>query len=657
MTKTVDRPYPGTRPFQWTDRDRFFGRAAEAATLADQWQTNHLTIAVGPAASGKTSLLYAGALPLVTGTRLNVLPPGRISYGSTFPFAALPEHNSYTLALLRSWSPGETATRLVGLTVRDFVRRRAERCEGVILAAIDQVEELLADPGPRWALRRRFLGELAEALREEPRLHVLLLVREEAIDLISETLGSGARCSVTALTRQGAIEAVTGPVAGTGRSFADGAAEKLVGDLLTSRIAGVNGAERYVTADHVQPSLLQVVCASLWDSLPSNVDLITARDVRRYGDADAALASYCGQAIAAVADDHDLPAAKLRTWLHNTFITDLGTRDIAYEGPTATEGMPNAVVRALEDRHLLHAELRSSARWYELLSDRLIEPLRKAADERPPSTEPAEYLRAAGRALTMGELDLAERYAEETLRTSSDTDLRLRAEADSLLGNLAHERKMSREAEACYRAAASLFEAVRDTAAVARQLAAVGRTLLAQGRLADAVNELRAAVDRMPNDPVLQTELGLALWQLGEGRAAVAILTGVLGIDGANTEALRARGEILADLGDGRDAMRDLDRVTLQDRPSTRAARGLALAELGDQAAASLEIEEAITEAPRNGPVLLYGARAMARSGDLPMAEELARRAVDAMDPALPPQHRESALQLAGRKNGKLAPD
>jgi tetratricopeptide (TPR) repeat protein len=227
----------------------------------------------------------------------------------------------------------------------------------------------------------------------------------------------------------------------------------------------------------------------------------------------------------------------------------------------------------------------------------------------------------------------------------------LRAEATSLLGNLAVERERPKEAEAYYRAAAGLFEAARDTEAVARQLAAAGQMLLAQGRPADAVSQLRAAVDRIPNDLVTQTELGLALWQLGEARAAVAVLTSVLAIDGGNPEALRARGEILADLGDARDAIADLERVVVHARPSTRAARGLALAELGDQSAASRDIEDAIVEAPRNGPVLLYAARATALGGNEAIAKQLARRAVDAVDPALPPQQLQTALQLANRKD------
>ncbi len=651
----MNGPYPGTRPFRQEDKEWYFGCAAEASTLAHLWQANRLTVAFGPVASGKTSLLQAGVYPLITYERSDLLPLGRISYGQTFPFAALPEHNPYTLALLRSWSPGEAATRLVGLSIYEFMRRRAERHSGTILAPIDQAEELLVDSGPRRTYRQRFLREVAQALHDEPRLHVLLVVRQEALGIFSDVFGGGARHRVTSLSTECAIKAVTEPVARTGRSYAAGAAEKLIGNLQTSRIVAPGGVEEFVVDDHVEPALLQIVCTKLWDAVPSDQHIITARDIRRYADVDMALAAHYGQVIATVADYHDLSPARLRSWLLHTFVTDRGTRGTAYEGATDTAGMPNSMVRALEDQHLLSAQFRSGSRWYELLSDRLIEPLRRVADEWPSPIKPKEYLRAAERALTRGELEVAERYAEATLRTSPEADYRIRAEADSLLGNLAHEREKAAEAERWYRDAAGLFEAARDTAAVAGQLAAVGQTLLARGRFADAVNVLRAAVDRMPNDPVMQTELSLALWQLGEGRAAVDILTAVLGVDGGNMEALRARGEILADLGDARDAMRDLDRVTVQERPSARAARGLALAELGDLAAANREIEDAITEAPRNGPVLLYGARAMARSGDLTTAEELARRAVDAMDPALPPQHRETALQLARRKNGKSA--
>lgn len=648
-------PYLGARPFLLADHDRFFGRRVESKTLRELWQDNRITLLAGPAGIGKTSLLNAGIFPLLKQDRTHFLPTGRISYGSAFPAAALPEHNPYTLALLGSWSPGEAVTRLVDLTVRDFIASVRVRLldGGPLLAAIDQVDDLLADPGPRQAHQHRFLEGLASAVQNEPGLHLLLLAREETTALISGALGAVAVYNLAALSRQDAIDAVTGPVAGTVRSYAEGAAEKLVTDLQSRRVTRLDGTEQVVVDDSVEPSLLQVVCQQLWRSLPSDTDQITVRDVRLFGDTDKALAAYCSELIAAIADDHDMRVHRLRTWLLDTFVTELGTRGTAYEGLMTTAAMPNAVARALEDRHLLSATWRSGSRWYELLSARLIEPLRQSVDALPPSAaDPAGSLLAAGRALTRGELDTAQRYAQAALRTAPDTDLGLRARVESLLGNIALEREKPIEAESHYRTAADLFGADRDIPAATTQLAAVGQTLIAQDRLQEAVEELRAAIDRAPSDPVMQTDLALALWRLGESRAAVSVLTAfLLRVDGGNSVALRARGEILADLGEARQAISDLDRVTLEERPAGRAARGLALARLGDQAHANVEVDNAVAEAPRNGAVLLYAARAKLLSGNEYTAEKLARRAVDATDPALSPYHREVALRLATHKH------
>jgi tetratricopeptide (TPR) repeat protein len=649
MGENARRPYPGPRPFRHADQTRFFGRADDTALLAKLWRINRLTLVVGETGRGKTSLLGAGVLPSVADDNLTVLPVGQLSYGAAFPFAALPAHNPYTLALLRSWSPGETATRLADLTIQEFIRRQPGR--GPILAAVDSADDLLAETGARTVHRQRFLSQLAEALKAVSRFHLLVVAREEATSLVADALGNGIRFDVTKLSWLNALDAVTQPTVRAGRSFGDGAVEKLLADLQTSHITGDDGTERDAFDDQVEPALLQVVCDHLWESLPTGVNVITPGDVRRYGDVDSVLAEYWGTVIAEVAEDHDITVRRLHSWLRSTFITVGGTRNKAYEGTTTTAGMTNSVVRALQDRYLLTCRPQSDGRWYELVNDRLIEPLRKAPEVRAPAVTPSAYLGKAERALALGELDLAERHAMRILRLPLRADARFHAEARTLLGNIAFEREKPEEAEDHYRKAAELFGAVSDTQAVAHQLAAVGQTLVARGRFAEAVEELHAAADRIPNDLVIQVDLALALWQLGAGHAAVTVLTRALGIDGSNVAALRARGEILADLGEARDAILDLDRVVKHGPPSARAARGLALAELGDKSAARKEVEDAVAQARRNGPVLLYAARAFHESGDDSAARHYAMQAADATDPPLSPEHRKVARQLAG--NGR----
>jgi tetratricopeptide (TPR) repeat protein len=651
-----ERPYVGVRPFRAEDGDRFFGRSTESRDLAALWRANRLTVLYGASGAGKTSLLMAGVIPLLDTESAEVLPVGRVSHASAFPLAALPEHNPYTFALLTSWSPDESATSLSGLAVPDFLRRRGKRTDRYgrplpVFAAIDQAEELFADSAHHNRYRRPFIDELVDALDEHPDLHLLLSIRESSrIDLspYEHDLGrvSPEWFHLFPLTPEDALEAARGPLEGTDRSFAPGAAEGLVDSLRTSEIVSAVGQRSRVIAKDVEPALLQIVCSQLWEALPDDINVITSRELRTHADVGRTLADFCGRVLTAIADDHGLHVTDLRSWLQRTFITELGRRSTVDEGVTQTAGMPNVVVRALENRHILKAERQSDSRWYVLQHDRLIEPIRRMDDEALgslPRIRPAEYLRTAEEALAAGELTLAEEQAEKALQASADTDLRLRAEAESFLGNIAHERGVPKEAEARYRAAAPLFEVLQDTPAVARLLAAIGQSLLAQGRRAEAVDQLRAAVGRVPNDLTVQTELGWTLWHLGQQRAAIVVLTGVLAIDGNAPEALRARGEILADMGEAESALRDLGRIRRQQRPATRAARGFALATLRNFGAANQEIDAALTEAPHSGSVLLYAARVASLRSDPAMAADLTRRALDAKNPPLPPHQREAA--------------
>ena len=645
MNRITARPYLGQRPFLPTDRDRFWGRATEATALARWWQDNRLTYVVGEAGRGKTSLLNAGVLPLLDTDKVTVLPVAQLSHGMAFPFAALPPHNPYTLALLRSWAPAESVTRLAGQTISGFLARQP----GVnpILAAIDPADELLAVSGLRQVMyRREFLGDLRRALHDVNRLHLLVVGREEAVEAVGDTLGSGSKHEIARLSRSGAVQAITRPLAAAGRAFADGAAEKLVTDLQTSLVGSTTGARRYVTDDRVDPSLLQVACAHFADSLPLRDAPVTAEDVRRYADLDTALADHLGIIIAEVADDHDLIQKELRSWLVRTFVTDLGTRGKAYEGTASTAGMPNAVARTLEDRHVLIARRDSGSRWYELLSDRLIQPLREATDVSPPPPQPARYLRLAEHAMTLGQLDLAERHAREITRYPPLSARPLRAEAYSLLGNLYYERERPQEAERYYREAMEQFAAASSPWMVALQLAAVGQVLLSQGKFASAAEALRLAAQRAPADLVIRVTYATALWQLGHGRAAVAELTFALSIDGSDAAALRTRGEFLADLDKPEDALRDLDRVGCSGSVRLMAARALALARLGDRREARRVAETAAADGSRNGPALLYAARALKLCGDDGDAASLAWQATEAIDPPLDPPHLAIARRL-----------
>jgi tetratricopeptide (TPR) repeat protein len=662
VLKIADNPYPGSRAFTQADVTLFFGRDADTDAIVDLWMTNRLTVVSGLPGCGKTSLLQAGVRPLLrertAQLRPRIFPSGNLSDGMTFPFPALTEHNPLTLALLCSWEPNDVPTRLARLSVSDFVRERTRGHDGVTYAAVDALDDLALGPQSgawvRW--RREFLAGLAKAISDHPRLHLLLMTRTAGLGLLTSSVGVGARHTITDLTPRSAIAAIKRPARAAGRTFADKAAHGIVSDLL-----GIPESAELPSGHRVEPSLLQAVCSRLWDELPPGITEVSEQTIRRSSDFGAALADYCGQVIAEIAALHAISPQKVQAWLVSSFITSRSTRSGLHEDAVTTNDMPNAVLRDLLDRHLLTSETDESVRYYRLLSNRLIGPLRTARVTAAAVVTAGDFLRAAEQALARGELDLARAHAERACDALPEQELRdapgfrQRAKAESVLGNVAYRRGEPAEALPHYRKASELMQAAGDSHAAAYQLAAAGQLLLAGDEPGDGIPELRAAADREQSDLGLQIQLALALWQTGDGRGAVMILNSVIDRDGGLVEARRMRGEVLADLGEGNKAISDLNQAA-PDVPSSQAARGLALAETGDHTAAAAAIDGALASARRNGLVLLYAARASDLAGDKISAKERAREAIDATDPPLSRPHKQLALAIAGLRKKLTGP-
>ncbi len=66
--RIAGRPYPGLRAFLPAESDRFFGRDAEIEALAERLiaRSECFLAVIGPSGSGKSSLIYAGLIPVLT---------------------------------------------------------------------------------------------------------------------------------------------------------------------------------------------------------------------------------------------------------------------------------------------------------------------------------------------------------------------------------------------------------------------------------------------------------------------------------------------------------------------------------------------------------------------------------------------------------------
>ena len=180
------------------------------------------------------------------------------------------------------------------------------------------------------------------------------------------------------LGKNDAIEAIEGPLRDSGFCYAEGVATQLAEDLTRVRVETSPGEVEEVPGDSIEPVQLQVVCTELWRALPPGATVITAEHVSSLGDATAALAHYYDSAVRGTARRAKVDPVLVRRWISSQLITPAKTRGTAYRGVRLTAGLPNPAVDALENRHLIRAETRAGARWYELTHDRFLRPIEQA---------------------------------------------------------------------------------------------------------------------------------------------------------------------------------------------------------------------------------------------------------------------------------------
>src|SRR5512143_994922 len=78
-----NNPYIGPRPFERSDRDRFFGRAREARDLLSLIMAERVVLFYAQSGAGKTSLLNTQIIPALKDEGFYVLPVVRV--GSDMP--------------------------------------------------------------------------------------------------------------------------------------------------------------------------------------------------------------------------------------------------------------------------------------------------------------------------------------------------------------------------------------------------------------------------------------------------------------------------------------------------------------------------------------------------------------------------------------------
>ena len=599
MPSRTDAFYPGPRPYLPDESVEFFGRGYAIDEVTDLWIGRRLLVLYGRPGVGKTSLLQAGVLPALRSRSIgHVLPLGRISVLPGQP-TAHPAGNPYVGSLLASWFPAAQPPPSSLVDALNTGLEQADTATGrsslPILAAIDQFEEFFGLGSRLRGHRAGFVDALAEALVEVPRLRLLLSVQK---DFMAETLAVESvlnpmprgRYRLLPLEPEEAQEAISGPWAGASPALDEQIVRKVVQHLQIASTVVLAGENENIAEDPVDPLTLQLACRALWPDRVIPEPALRSRDLAALGSGIALVVDFCAQAVAAASGSQGKAQQAVWEWLARTFVTEIGTRRTvsAVELRTGDEDL-SGLAEALVDEQVLEATDCDGVRCYELLHDRLIEPVRFGGlrGTTGPSRSPDALLVEAVQALEENDLALAEKRAVEAI-TLHPGDVILRAECELLLGRAAARREHVDVAEALLRSAASLFASVNDQRSAGRAQARLGRLLMERGQVEAAMAEFYSAAVKATGDQELAVYLARALRRSGDARAAAAILSRIPSSGSIAVEACVERAQIYLALDEPEAASVDLrSAIDLDPTVATRADVQEVVARLRSPAGAS----------------------------------------------------------------------
>jgi hypothetical protein len=385
--QTRPNPYVGPRAFQYGET--LYGRDREVVELLDLLIAERIVLLYSPSGAGKTSLIQAGLIPELQKEGFRVLPVMRVSLEPSLALDSFPMANRYILSLLLSLEealPEEQQmplAELAGMELADYLDRRQRVSGGsdTEVLIFDQFEEILTvDPTDR-AAKEVFFAQVGAALRHRQRWALFAMREEYPTSLDPYLRPIPTRLSTTyrleLLGEEAAHIAVQRPARQAGVDFTDAAATKLINDLRRVRIQRPEGMTEEQLGLYVEPVQLQVVCRRLWERLSPDATQIGAENIEAVGDIDSALEGYYAERVIAIAEATGVRERAIREWFDRQLITEQGIRGQVLQGHEESQGLENRAIIPLVDAHLVRAEKRRGATWFELAHDRLIEPVRK----------------------------------------------------------------------------------------------------------------------------------------------------------------------------------------------------------------------------------------------------------------------------------------
>jgi WD40 repeat protein len=400
MADNKPRPNPYVGPRSFKTGETLYGRDRELNELLNLLIAERIVLLHSPSGAGKSSLVYAGLIPRLWEEGFQVLPVARVNLEPPNQYLKAKNFNRYVFSAVSSFDEALAEDQrlpldeLAEISLGDYLERfkaphpaMAQLYEDMPpmeteVLIFDQFEEILTSAPTDLEGKAAFFTQLGNALRDRKRW-ALFAMREDYIAALDPYLRPvPTRLNNTfrldLLGVQAALQAIQLPPLTMDVKFNDDAANKLADDLRQVQVQRPDGTMEVQLGPYVEPVQLQVVCYRLWQNLKPDDRMITLEDIAQVGDVNQSLGDYYAERVAGVAKETNESERNIRVWFDEKLITESGIRSQVLMEPERSSDLDNDAIRLLEDAHLVRAEKRRGATWFELAHDRLLEPVKSS---------------------------------------------------------------------------------------------------------------------------------------------------------------------------------------------------------------------------------------------------------------------------------------
>ncbi|RKG73817.1 hypothetical protein D7W82_38610, partial [Corallococcus sp. CA049B] len=350
-------PFPGPRPYQAQERERFLGREEVTRLLANSILAHPCVTLFGPSGSGKSSLMQAGVVPLLEEqygfrtVRVDAWLTGEV------PLERLAR------AMFSGFELGEVPAGMGLPEAMDEAIRLAERSsERPILIFLDQLEQLLLpdrEPGPVGQLLKS-LGMLAR--KPIQGLQLVLSLREDYLGRFRDR-ARGRKVLWEQGFRLGPLTVGETVTVASRLAELGVPAQRWQEEEVRRLMLQVRGAGQAETDEaEVQAAFAQIVCRALWEERAEKGGVAGAVD------AEPILHRYLAATLEALGP----LKADARRLLEEHLVASDGTRTLLMEQQARAvlpQGEAETVLSSLERAAVLRAEEHRGSRYFELGHD------------------------------------------------------------------------------------------------------------------------------------------------------------------------------------------------------------------------------------------------------------------------------------------------